>query len=100
MEFLSPRFSGRGYVFSVFHDYRSIEYLEDKVKEKAGRWLNGGVCEGERATDRTRVYDQGVGEPFGMVSQHKSSCALFCFDSLLHQLIPSESIRQYQVYDP
>lgn len=45
MESLSPRFSGRGYVFSIFHDYRSIEYLEDKTKEKAGRQLNGGVGE-------------------------------------------------------
>jgi hypothetical protein len=67
VESLSPRFSGRGYVFSIFHDYRSIEYLEDKAKEKAGRPLNGGVGRREQVTDRTKMYDQGVSVPFGMV---------------------------------
>lgn len=33
--FISPRFTRRGYVLCVFHDYRTIEYFEDKVKEEA-----------------------------------------------------------------
>lgn len=40
---LPPRFSGLGYVFGVLHDNGSIENLEDKVKEKAGKPLDGGM---------------------------------------------------------
>lgn len=47
MELLAPRFSGLGYIFGVFHDYRSIENLEDKVKEKARMRVNGGVRKGK-----------------------------------------------------
>lgn len=75
MEFLAPRFSGLGYVFSILHDYRSIENFEDKMKEKASRRLNGGVRRGEGNTDRTEMYDQGVGEPLGMCASLRSSCA-------------------------
>lgn len=42
MKLLPPRFSSLRNVFSVLHDNRSIEYLEDKVKEKAGRVVNDG----------------------------------------------------------
>ena len=80
--FLSPRFSGRGYVFSIFHDYRSIEYLEDKAKEQADRQMNRRVGGAERVTDRTKTNDHGVGEPFGMVSWHKPKAVLLSLNPL------------------
>lgn len=86
MELLAPRFSGLGYVFSILHDYRSIENLEDNVKEKAGRQLNGSVGRGEGSTDRTRMYDQGVGEPCGMRAQVKL-CSSVNFDLIRRDLL-------------